>query len=142
MVEQNLRLNSPYEFVYKMFGNSSNEWSENLPNEDKLRYTINALMRMRFCDAYGKLEFKHKDPNQHPKNFKAWFLHTNRIMSKEKIFIFDTTPIDSSSKDKLYIKVEEKSLLFKQCNNLKNLLFKNSVYFSSISFLVISLSVI
>ena len=41
------------------------------------------------------------------------------------IFIFDTTPIDSSSKEKLYAKVETKSLLFKQCNSLKNLLFKN-----------------
>jgi bis(5'-nucleosyl)-tetraphosphatase (symmetrical) len=85
-VEQSLLLNSPCEFLYKMFGDLPNEWSESLSNEDKSRYTINALMRMRFCDKYGKLEFKHKNPNQRPKNFKAWFLHSNRVMNNEKIF--------------------------------------------------------
>ena len=69
-----------------MFGNSPNIWSESLTNEDRLRYTINALMRLRFCDEYGKLDFRHKDPDHHPKNLKAWFLHSNRIMSQEKIF--------------------------------------------------------
>jgi bis(5'-nucleosyl)-tetraphosphatase (symmetrical) len=86
IAEQNLRSNSSYEFLLKMFGDFPNEWSDNLSNEDKSRYTINALMRIRFCDEHGKLEFKHKEPNQCPKNYKAWFLHTNRIMNKEKIF--------------------------------------------------------
>ena len=69
-----------------MFGDLPNEWSDNLTDEDKSRYTINALMRMRFCDEHGKLEFKHKEPNHCPKYYKAWFLHTKRLMNKEKIF--------------------------------------------------------
>ena len=86
IVEQNLRSNNQYEFLYKMFGDLPNEWSEDLSKDDKSRYTINALMRMRYCDKNGKLEFKHKEPNKCPKNYKAWFLHSNHAMSKEKIF--------------------------------------------------------
>jgi bis(5'-nucleosyl)-tetraphosphatase (symmetrical) len=86
MVEQSLRSNSPYEFLYKMFGDLPHEWSENLSQEDKSRYTINALMRLRFCDKHGKLEFEHKEPNKCPKDYKAWFLHSNHAMNKEKIF--------------------------------------------------------
>jgi bis(5'-nucleosyl)-tetraphosphatase (symmetrical) len=86
IVEHSLRLNSPYDFLYKMFGDLPNDWSESLSNEDKSRYTINALMRMRFCNQDGKLEFAHKNPNQSPKNYKAWFLHSKRIMSEQKIF--------------------------------------------------------
>ena len=41
------------------------------------------------------------------------------------IFIFDTTPIDKKSREKLYDKVQSKSILFKQCKDFKNLLFKN-----------------
>ena len=44
-------------------------------------------MRMRFCKKDGELEFEHKlNIDQNPKNFEAWFLHSNRLMADEEIF--------------------------------------------------------
>ena len=40
------------------------------------------------------------------------------------IFVFDTTPIEKQTKVKFYEKIELKSLFFKQCNDLKKLLFQ------------------
>lgn len=40
------------------------------------------------------------------------------------IFIFDTTPIEEHNKQKIYSKIQEESLFFEQCLNIKSLLFK------------------
>jgi len=40
------------------------------------------------------------------------------------IFIFDTTPIEEHNKQKIYTKIQNDSLFFEQCLNIKNLLFK------------------
>ena len=40
------------------------------------------------------------------------------------LFIFDTTPIEQKSKDLIYTKIEQETLLAKPCNNLKEILFK------------------
>ena len=69
-----------------MFGDSPHQWSESLSIEDKSRYTINALMRMRFCKQNGELEFKHKNINQPPVSYLPWFQHKNRQMKNQKIF--------------------------------------------------------
>jgi bis(5'-nucleosyl)-tetraphosphatase (symmetrical) len=45
---------------------------------------------MRFCRADGTLEFKHKmGQNTAPTDFKAWFLHENRLLADTDIFRFD-----------------------------------------------------
>ena len=67
--------------------NLPHTWSENLTIEEKCRYTINALMRMRFCKEDGELEFEHKlNVDKNPTGYKAWFLHKNRLMKEQKIF--------------------------------------------------------
>ncbi len=49
-------------------------------------YTINALMRMRFCAADGSLEFDHKgDQTTAPVGFKPWFDYP-RMIQKNIIF--------------------------------------------------------
>ena len=40
------------------------------------------------------------------------------------LFIFDTTPIQQKSKDLIYDKIGQETLLAKPCNNLKEILFK------------------
>ena len=70
-----------------MYDNEPSSYSDKLSNEEKCRYTINALMRMRFCKSNGELEFNHKlNIDQTPVGFKAWFLHTNRILKDNDIF--------------------------------------------------------
>jgi len=86
-VHKNLQSNDVSEFLSRMYGNFPTKWSNNLSNEESCRYTINALMRMRFCKEDGELEFKHKlDVDKNPKNFAAWFLQPNRLMANEDIF--------------------------------------------------------
>ena len=87
LVEKNLQSKDSHIFLSKMYGNNPHTWQESLSNEEKSRYTINALMRMRFCKENGELEFNHKlNTDKNPKGYKAWFLHPKREMSKHKIF--------------------------------------------------------
>ena len=87
LVHSQLRNENLSEFLSQMYGNLPHTWSENLTIEEKCRYTINALMRMRFCKENGELEFEHKlNVDKNPTGYKAWFLHKNRIMKEQKIF--------------------------------------------------------
>ena len=86
MVQKYLVEENVGKFLKSMFGDSPKEWSENLSDEKKSRYTINALMRMRFCKTNGALEFKHKNFYQPPLKYSPWFLHSNRKMKNQKIF--------------------------------------------------------
>ena len=87
LVQNHLQNGNPSEFLSQMYGNSPHTWSDALTIEEKCRYTINALMRMRFCKEDGELEFKHKlNVDKNPVGYKAWFLHKNRLMKEQKIF--------------------------------------------------------
>ena len=87
LVHSQLRNENLSEFLSQMYGNLPHTWSENLTIEEKCRYTINALMRMRFCKENGELEFEHKlNVNKNPTGYKAWFLHKNHLMKEQKIF--------------------------------------------------------
>jgi len=87
LVHQQLQANDPGQFLSKMYSDEPSYYSDKLNNEEKCRYTINALMRMRFCKKNGELEFNHKmNIDQAPVGFKAWFLHTNRKLKDKDIF--------------------------------------------------------
>jgi bis(5'-nucleosyl)-tetraphosphatase (symmetrical) len=87
LVHSQLRNENLSEFLSQMYGNLPHTWSETLTIKEKCRYTINALMRMRFCKEDGELEFEHKlNVDKSPAGFKAWFLHKNRLMKEQKIF--------------------------------------------------------
>ena len=86
LVQQQLQ-NNPKQFLSKMYGNEPSCYSNKLNSEEKCRYTINALLRMRFCKKNGELEFNHKlNIDQAPEGFKAWFLHANRKLKDKDIF--------------------------------------------------------
>jgi bis(5'-nucleosyl)-tetraphosphatase (symmetrical) len=57
-----------------MYGNEPSAWSRKLDLEDKRRYTINALTRMRYCDRRGRLELSESGPpGSQPKGLMPWF---------------------------------------------------------------------
>ena len=86
LVQRQLQGDSVELFLPKMYSNEPTNWSKNLDIEQKSRYTINALMRMRFCKSNGELEFTHKmNADKAPKGYKAWFLHENRMLKNEEI---------------------------------------------------------
>jgi bis(5'-nucleosyl)-tetraphosphatase (symmetrical) len=49
------------DFLAQMYGNEPAQWSEQLAGADRLRCIINAMTRLRFCDAQGVMDFKMKE---------------------------------------------------------------------------------
>ena len=56
-LEQSLRERPPREFLAAMFGNEPARWSDSLAGDERLRFTLNTLTRIRFVAADGTLEF-------------------------------------------------------------------------------------
>ncbi|MBA4217050.1 MAG: symmetrical bis(5'-nucleosyl)-tetraphosphatase [Roseateles sp.] len=61
-------------FLHAMYGNEPERWSPSLTGTDRLRFTVNALTRLRFCSADGRLDLKTKDgAAAAPPGFMPWF---------------------------------------------------------------------
>ena len=101
LVQNQLQSDNAGRFLSKMYSNEPTKWSNSLDIEQKSRYTINALMRMRFCKNNGELEFSNKmNADKEPKEYKAWFLHENRMLkNKEIVFGHWSTLRDIRSKN-------------------------------------------
>lgn len=62
------------DFLRAMYGNEPARWQPDLRGNDRLRFTVNALTRLRFCSADGTLDFKTKDgAAAAPPGFMPWF---------------------------------------------------------------------
>jgi bis(5'-nucleosyl)-tetraphosphatase (symmetrical) len=48
-------------FLRQMYGNEPAQWRDELQGAERLRCIINAMTRLRFCDAYGVMDFKMKE---------------------------------------------------------------------------------
>ena len=59
-------------FLKNMYGSKPAAWSDSLRGWDRLRVIVNAMTRMRFCTAQGKMEF-HATGNTPPPGYSAWF---------------------------------------------------------------------
>lgn len=61
--EVELALQGPdwVEFLRKMYGNEPAQWRNDLQGADRLRCVVNALTRLRYCDADGVMDFKAAD---------------------------------------------------------------------------------
>ena len=69
-------LSSPQgpEWLHHMYGNQPNHWQPYWPTTDRLRVIVNALTRLRFCNALGEMEFDTKDSaDSAPPGFMPWF---------------------------------------------------------------------
>lgn len=73
-VEAALRGPDYTELVEKMYGNAPTAWDERLTGFDRLRVIVNAMARLRLCDAEGNMEFTHRDaPVNVPEGYMPWF---------------------------------------------------------------------
>jgi bis(5'-nucleosyl)-tetraphosphatase (symmetrical) len=62
------------EFLHNMYGNEPVQWNDALTGYDRLRVIINAMTRLRLCDAHGRMEFSHKlGPADAPRGYMPWF---------------------------------------------------------------------
>ncbi len=61
-------------FLQVMYGNEPSRWDDALAGADRWRFVINALTRMRFCTADGRLDFHAKGPPPSaPPGHHPWF---------------------------------------------------------------------
>jgi len=61
-------------FFREMYDDEPNSWSYTLQGNARLRVIVNALTRLRFCDAQGKMEFQSKEnADSAPPGYMPWF---------------------------------------------------------------------
>ena len=85
-VESVLRGPERGDFLRAMYGNAPTRWSAGLEGRDRLRFIVNALTRIRFCDARGELEFDTKDGAAGaPRGFMPWFEVPGRLTADIQI---------------------------------------------------------
>ncbi|MEY3808404.1 MAG: hypothetical protein RI893_1380 [Pseudomonadota bacterium] len=86
LAEQALKALDYQEFLKQMYGNKPNIWSSDLKGVEKLRFIINCLTRMRYCDINGRLDFVQSGPlGSQPKNLVPWFLAPKRKSANMRI---------------------------------------------------------
>ena len=73
-VQQVLRCDDWATFLSQMYGGLPNVWDDALEGADRLRIIVNALTRLRFCDAQGAMDFSIKEgADQAPSHLMPWF---------------------------------------------------------------------
>ena len=73
-VESALRGDNVVDFIEHMYGNKPRHWSNKLSGWKRMRFTVNCLTRLRFCDDQGRLALKYKGPpGSQPPEYRPWF---------------------------------------------------------------------
>jgi len=71
-VEAALRAPDYREFLANMYGSRPAAWRDSLRGWDRLRVVVNAMTRMRFCTAGGRMELVAKS-SEPPRGYRRWF---------------------------------------------------------------------
>ena len=78
-VEATLAGDARQPFLRVLYGDEPHTWRDDLEGFDRLRAIVNALTRLRFCTAEGRMEFREKRGAAHaPAGFSPWFAHPQR----------------------------------------------------------------
>ncbi|MCK4869616.1 MAG: symmetrical bis(5'-nucleosyl)-tetraphosphatase [Gammaproteobacteria bacterium] len=85
-VERVLASDDYVEFLEHMYGNKPDCWSDNLAGNERLRFILNAFVRMRFATQDGRLDFDNVGgPEQASAGFVPWYEVDNRPLADTKI---------------------------------------------------------
>jgi bis(5'-nucleosyl)-tetraphosphatase (symmetrical) len=69
-----------------LFGNSPSQWSEHLSKWERVRYIINGLTRMRWCDQNGAFNLSYKGKlDSAPAHLLPWFQFPLRQQDTKRI---------------------------------------------------------
>ena len=78
-VEDRLRGPSHVAFLDSLFNQGASRWRDDLCASDRLRFIVNALTRIRFCDEDGHLALRESgSPGSQPAGYFPWFDLDNR----------------------------------------------------------------
>jgi len=79
-------INSPLEFFASMYGDTPDIWTPELAEQDRLRFSVNCLTRLRVCNSDGRLFLKFKGQvNDMPTGALPWFRAPNRRTTDQRI---------------------------------------------------------
>jgi bis(5'-nucleosyl)-tetraphosphatase (symmetrical) len=70
--EAALRAASYRDFLANMYGGTPAAWRDDLAGWDRLRVIVNAMTRLRFCNAGGEMELR-ANGAEAPPGFRPWF---------------------------------------------------------------------
>lgn len=85
-VEAVLRSDDWVQFMPQMYGGLPNVWRDDLVGADRLRVIVNALTRLRFCDAQGAMDFSVKESaDKAPAHLMPWFDVPGRLTADVRI---------------------------------------------------------
>jgi bis(5'-nucleosyl)-tetraphosphatase (symmetrical) len=86
-VEAALR-RDPAAFLRQMYGDRPDQWDPRLTGIERLRFVINAMTRMRYCTADGRIDLKLKGApasGEAPYPFRPWFDFGERRSRKARV---------------------------------------------------------
>lgn len=87
-VQTELRADRHEKYLATLYGNEPARWSDTLMGADRHRCIINAMTRLRFVDAQGRMDLSIKTaPANAPANLTAWFDHPYRA-SRDHTIVF------------------------------------------------------
>jgi len=73
-VEQQLSGPDYQRLLHRMYGDSPDRWSDELTTWPRVRVIINALTRLRYCDAEGRMDMQPSGPpGSQPAGLTPWF---------------------------------------------------------------------
>jgi bis(5'-nucleosyl)-tetraphosphatase (symmetrical) len=85
-LEQALRSDRSGALFEKMYGNEPDLWRDDLEGADRLRFIVNALTRLRVCDAAGRMLLAFKGPLARlPAGAVPWFRAAGRRSESTRI---------------------------------------------------------
>jgi bis(5'-nucleosyl)-tetraphosphatase (symmetrical) len=78
-VRERLRRDDYRDFLQRMYGNFPDRWDDGLRGDDRLRFIVNALTRLRIVDVEGRMHLKFKEgASAAPAGTVPWFDHPDR----------------------------------------------------------------
>lgn len=86
-ISEILRDDSSFSTVFQtMYGNEPRRWNPTLQGLPRIRYILNAFVRMRYLDDAGDLEFRCKNAYENaPNGLIPWFMFPNRETQNDRI---------------------------------------------------------
>ena len=77
-----------HQFLRQMYGDQPDRWTDELEGVDRIRFIVNCLTRLRYCDENGQLALEEKGaPGSQAAPYQPWFMIENR-RSKNNHIIF------------------------------------------------------
>jgi bis(5'-nucleosyl)-tetraphosphatase (symmetrical) len=78
-IETALQAEGWQHFLRDLFGNTFAPWNDNLSGLARSQTIVNALCRLRYCDAFGVMDYAEKRGLAFtPENMRPWFAHPHR----------------------------------------------------------------